>query len=114
MTAPDGPVLTAPAVCNACAGAGEVGTHQDYWGNWETARCHPCGGTGYPGALDYDEADDANDLGSATTAGVLLALIFGGLLFLAAVHVGQDVMCDLHDDGLRYCDGWSDSPEAQQ
>lgn len=46
------------------------------------------------------------DRGGATTAGVLLFLIFGGLLWLAALHLGQQAMCDLHDDGLRYCAGY--------
>jgi DnaJ-class molecular chaperone len=34
------------STCRACHGAGEVGTRQDYWGNWETETCRDCRGTG--------------------------------------------------------------------
>lgn len=43
------------------------------------------------------------DAGHIATALALLACLFGGLLLLALVSVGQDAMCALHDDGLRYC-----------
>lgn len=32
--------------CLVCEGAGEVGTRQDYWGNWETETCRLCSGVG--------------------------------------------------------------------
>lgn len=32
--------------CKACDGAGEVGTRQDYWGNWDTETCRLCQGEG--------------------------------------------------------------------
>jgi hypothetical protein len=47
--------------------------------------------------------DNARDLGSTSVAVTLLAGIFGGLLFLFALSLGQDVMCAVHDDTLRYC-----------
>ena len=52
--------------------------------------------------------DNARDVGSATTAAVLLGLIFAGLVFLAVLHAGQQAMCALHaDEPLRYCDSYS-------
>lgn len=43
--------MTAVAVCvlitcRDCGGGGEVGTRQDYWGNWDTERCGMCRGEG--------------------------------------------------------------------
>lgn len=32
--------------CPTCEGGGEVGTRQDYWGNWDTRTCPTCAGTG--------------------------------------------------------------------
>lgn len=51
--------------------------------------------------------DNARDLGSATTAVTLLVSLFGGLLFLLVLSLGQQAMCDVHDQGLRYCAGYS-------
>lgn len=45
------------------------------------------------------------DAGTATTAAVLLTCLLGGLLFLTAVAYGQQAMCHLHDQSLRYCPG---------
>lgn len=33
-------------LCPTCGGGGEVGTRQDYWGNWETDLCRTCRGDG--------------------------------------------------------------------
>lgn len=48
--------------------------------------------------------------GSAGLAAVLLVGIFGGLLMLAVIALGQQAMCAAHNDALRYCPGY----EAQQ
>lgn len=32
--------------CTECGGSGEIGTHQDYFGNWETKPCRHCKGYG--------------------------------------------------------------------
>lgn len=45
------PSMTTTAVCittdcPTCEGAGEIGTRQDYWGNWETETCRTCHGVG--------------------------------------------------------------------
>lgn len=52
-------------------------------------------------------ADHAAARGSATTAGLLLALTFGGLLWLALLSYGQQAMCALHDQNVRYCPGFT-------
>lgn len=41
--------------CPTCEGAGEVGTRQDYWGNWDTETCRPCNGTGDVDVLELAE-----------------------------------------------------------
>lgn len=56
---------------------------------------------------------DLSDRGTATTAGVLLFLIFGGLALLAVLHLGQQAMCAIHDEGLRYCAGYSPTTETE-
>ena len=35
-----------PTPCATCDGAGEVGTHQNEWGVWETEQCRNCDGDG--------------------------------------------------------------------
>lgn len=32
--------------CIACDGSGEIGTRQDYFGNWDTEQCRCCRGEG--------------------------------------------------------------------
>jgi hypothetical protein len=41
--------------------------------------------------------------GGACTAISLLALLAGALLWLGLIVAGQAAMCELHDNGLRYC-----------
>lgn len=47
MTATPAPVVeVTSSTCRACQGQGEIGTRQDYWGNWDTETCRDCQGTG--------------------------------------------------------------------
>lgn len=48
--------LTVP--CPYCQGAGENGTHQNYWGAWETEQCQACDGTG---EVTHDRAEQIRD-----------------------------------------------------
>jgi DnaJ-class molecular chaperone len=49
--------------CPRCNGSGEIGTSQDYFGNWNTKTCRHCDGTGEVEHLDpRDEDEPAEDV----------------------------------------------------
>lgn len=50
------------------------------------------------------------DAGHLETAVALGVCLFGGLLALWLVSIGQSAMCDRHDDRLRYCPGYTAEP----
>lgn len=41
--------------CPSCDGQGEIGTSQDYFGQWHTETCRDCQGSGYDRHGDQDE-----------------------------------------------------------
>jgi hypothetical protein len=53
-----------------------------------------------------------DDTGTACLATFLFAGIAGALLWLAVLAGGQQAMCAIHDDALRYCSGY-DSEEQR-
>lgn len=46
--------------------------------------------------------------GGRSTVAVTLGALVGGVLFVLAVFGGQEVLCDVHDGALRYCDGYAE------
>jgi hypothetical protein len=49
-----------------------------------------------------------DDTGTACLAVFLFACIAGALLWLAVLAGGQQAMCAIHDDALRYCPGYEE------
>lgn len=45
---------------------------------------------------------------------VLLAAAIGAVLFLAVLLTGQQAMCAMHDQGLRYCPGYQQPAQQEQ
>ncbi len=50
-----------------------------------------------------------DDTGAATVAIFLLGVIASAFALLALLAAGQHVMCQLHDQQVRYCDGYDGS-----
>lgn len=45
--------------CPGCDGNGEIGTHRDYFGNWDTEQCRGCNGMC---EVTSERADELRDL----------------------------------------------------
>lgn len=45
--------------CPKCQGGGEIGTTQDYFGNWDSETCRYCGGSGVVSSLEPRDEDEA-------------------------------------------------------
>lgn len=82
--------------------------------------CVPRGDGMYSVVTDIDQerlvehlaSHRRSDRESLTVAAVLAVCIFGALLFLAAITVGQHAMCAAHSNQLAYCSGFDAQKES--